>query len=233
MAKLSVVNPSRVWLDREIASFAASLAPGSRVLDAGAGEQRYRAHFDHCSYAAADFERVEKTYAQSDIVCDLRSIPVADARFDAIVFSQVMEHLPEPLAVLKEFRRILTPGGRMFYSGPLWYEEHEIPYDFFRYTQFGLRHLFDAAGFDVRDMHWLEGYMGTLTHQLRRMIGYLPTDPSAIGGGPDAEELIKSFAELKPLARRIVELTSRCDLLERYDKTGFPINYVALLEARA
>jgi len=76
------------------------------VLDAGAGEQPYRHHFLHCRYEAADFEAVKKRYATSTYVCDLARIPVEDGRFDAVVFSQVMEHLPDPIAALREIRRV-------------------------------------------------------------------------------------------------------------------------------
>jgi SAM-dependent methyltransferase len=161
------LNPSRVWLEREMAEFAGRLPAGALVLDAGAGEQPYRHHFLHCRYEAADFEAVKKRYATSTYVCDLARIPVEDGRFDAVVFSQVMEHLPDPLAVLKELHRVLKPGGVLFYSGPLWFEEHEKPYDFYRYTSFALRHLFEASAFQIEDLRWLEGYLATATKQLR------------------------------------------------------------------
>lgn len=93
-------NSSRVWLSRENASFAASVPPGSLVLDAGAGDQPYRNLLSHCNYEAADFEKVDKPYGKSTYVCDLSAIPVEDGRYDAVLFNQVMEHVPEPARVL-------------------------------------------------------------------------------------------------------------------------------------
>jgi hypothetical protein len=67
-----------------------------------------------------------------------------------------MEHLPDPLSVLKELRRILNDDGLIFFSAPFYYEEREKPYDFYRYTQFGVRLLFSEAGFEATDPLWLE-----------------------------------------------------------------------------
>lgn len=109
---------------------------GALVLDAGAGTAPYAELFSHARYESADFEKLEKEYA-STYVCDLGAIPVEDARYDAVVFNQVMEHLPEPARVLAELGRVIKPGGRMIYTGPFFYEEHEGPYDFYRYTRSG------------------------------------------------------------------------------------------------
>ena len=225
----SGLNPSRVWLDREIAAFAARLPEGALVLDAGAGKQPYRNYFAHCRYETADFERVDKRYVPSTYVCDLSKIPVADDRYDAVVFSQVMEHLPDPLAVLIELHRVLKPGGTLFYSGPFWYEEHEQPYDFYRYTQFALRHLFDEAAFEVEDLRWLEGYLATATRQLKRMARALPLSLSAYGGGLASVPILILVLLFKPFAQLLALCFAHADSRTRYTKRGYPINYLAIV----
>jgi SAM-dependent methyltransferase len=199
------------------------------VLDAGAGHQPYRKLFNHCRYEAADFEKVDKNYAQSTYVCDLTRIPVEDGRFDAVVLSQVMEHLPDPLAVLQELNRVLKPGGILFYSGPIWYEEHEQPYDFYRYTQFALRHLFAKAAFEVEDLRWLEGYLATVTRQLRRMASAMPLSFSAYGGGIAGVPIYMLGLNLKIFARLTAFAFAYAASRARYTAKGYPINYLAIV----
>jgi 2-polyprenyl-3-methyl-5-hydroxy-6-metoxy-1,4-benzoquinol methylase len=104
-------NSSRTWLYRANQKFAATVSVGSRVLDAGAGDQKYRHLFAHCDYESADIQLVKKLYAKSTYVCDLAAIPVEEGRFDTIIFDQVMEHLPQPALILDELGRVLKPRG--------------------------------------------------------------------------------------------------------------------------
>lgn len=226
-------RPTRFWLEREIADFAQRLPAGAVVLDAGAGHQPYRHQFVHCQYESADFEAVKKPYAQSTYVCDLAQIPVEDGRFDAVVFSQVMEHLPDPLAVLMELHRVLKPGGVLFYSGPLWFEEHEKPYDFYRYTRFALRHMFEKSAFQIEDLRWLEGYLGSVTMQLKTMIKRLPYSPRAYGGGVAGILIFLLALAFRPVARLLAYSFAHADRQFRYTERGYPINYLAIVRRPA
>jgi SAM-dependent methyltransferase len=150
------------------------------VLDAGAGSHPYRDLFTHTQYESADFDsKYGPTY-----VCELTRLPVEDARFDAVVFNQVLEHVPEPVPVMRELTRVLKASGRLIYSAPLFYEEHQQPYDFYRYTQFGVRHIFGEAGLVIERLEWLEGYFGTVGYQLETLAGALQRHPKYYGGGP-------------------------------------------------
>ncbi|WP_205421239.1 class I SAM-dependent methyltransferase [Rhizobium terrae] len=219
-------------MDRELTEFAATLADNALVLDAGAGSQKYSGKFLRQRYEAADFEKVDKPYAKSTYVCDLRAIPVEDQRFDAIIFTQVMEHLPEPQMVLAEFNRILKPGGRIFFSAPLCFEEHEKPYDFYRYTQFALRYLFDKAGFEVTDLRWLEGFMGTAAHLLRYLGKCFPRTPAGYGGGVTGAALLIIFQFIALQIRLVSSLARLADIRHRYTCRGMPLNYMAVLVKR-
>lgn len=162
-----MMNPSRVRLEEFVAEAAAAVPPGAAVLDAGAGDCRYQRFFTQRNYESADFCQVEKEYAKVTYVCDLKQIPVGDASYDLVLCTQVLEHVNEPGGVLREFARVLKPGGQLWLTAPLFYEEHEVPYDFYRYTRYGLSHVVKEAGFDVKRVEWLEGYYGTLAYQMQ------------------------------------------------------------------
>src|SRR5437764_367537 len=82
-------------------------APGARVIDIGAGDSPYRGLFAEQDYATLDHAETVHS-GEVDIVGRADAIPAADASFDAVVCTQVLEHVPDPLAALTEFRRVLS-----------------------------------------------------------------------------------------------------------------------------
>ena len=221
------LNSSRVHLERFNREFAKTMLSSDRVLDAGAGIAPYKAYFQHLQYESADFEQVDKPYAKSTYVCDLCDrIPVEDGRFNNIVFNQTLEHLKEPAKALSELYRVLAPNGRILCSVPLFYQEHEQPYDFFRYTQFGLGYLFAEAGFEVERIEWLEGFFGTSAYMFQTMYYYLP---ARLRGSP----FLSLFATPFLIATRAIALFAaailyRLDLCWKVTHIGFPKNYVVM-----
>src|SRR4051812_33310797 len=118
---------------------AESLPPGARVLDLGAGDAPYRELFAHADYKTHDWAAsVHEGARDADYVGSADALPIDDASMDAVVCTQVLEHVPAPLAVLTEINRILRPGGSVFLTAPLTWELHELPHDYFRYTGPGL-----------------------------------------------------------------------------------------------
>ena len=212
-------------LDRFISDAATRLADGALILDAGAGDCRYKVHFAHADYESADFCMVDKSYAPVDYVCELSAIPVEDRRFDMVLLTQVLEHVPDPKAVLDELARVLRPGGTLCLTAPLYYQEHEQPYDFYRYTQFGLRQLLEQSGFAVRDLHWLEGYLGTLSHQLALASRELPRRPAAYGRGTSGYLACAFFTSLRPAFALLSRLLGGIDVRHRYTGGGHCKNY--------
>jgi len=195
------------------------------VLDAGAGWCPYKHLFSHLKYESADFCEIDKEYGAIDYKCDLTAIPVDDNRYDAVICNQVLEHVPEPADVLKELHRILKPNGLLVLSLPFFYQEHEIPYDFYRYTQFACRYLLEKTGFKIQRIEWLEGYYGTLSYQLRIASSCLPLNPKLYGGGLKA--LISSLivSMLKPSFAILSVLFSYIDVRYKNVSVGHCKNY--------
>ncbi len=85
---------------------------------------------------------------KADIVADLNEpLPVESDLADAIVSISVLEHLRRPEVMLSEAYRVLKPGGYLVLQVPFMWHIHEAPYDYFRYTKFGLEYLLSRAGF--------------------------------------------------------------------------------------
>lgn len=189
------------------------------VLDAGAGEGFYRPLFRHARYHAADFGKVEKTYGQLSYICDLANIPVSNAAYDVIICTQVLEHLPDPQRVLSEFQRILKPSGQLWFSAPLFFFEHEVPYDYYRYTRYGLKYLLEEAGFTVQELSWLEGYYATFAYQIRLAAKSLPLSPRAYENRGLWFILFPLFVLLKPF---FYALSLLFHFLETQSKFTYP-----------
>lgn len=227
-------NSSREYLRQYNEEFARDTKPGMIVLDAGAGEQPYRDFFHDCTYESADFEQVDKRYAKSTYLCDLVDIPVEDGRFDRIVFNQVLEHLPDASSVLSEFNRILKPGGKIICTCPLFYDEHEKPYDFYRYTQFGLRYLFEKFGFKIERIEWMEGYFGAVAYQFQGMAQHIPLSPHHYLRWPWWPALVWSIVALtKFSALALSGMFYRLDLVCKITDRGYPKNYVVIVQKEA
>lgn len=221
-------NASRVRLARENRQFAKRTEASMLVLDAGAGNGPYRTMFDHATYESADFAQLKTSYTQLDYVCDLADIPVDADRYDRIVFNQVLEHIPDPRKVLAELHRVLKPGGRIICTCPLFYEEHQRPFDFYRYTQYGLRLLFEEAGFVVERLRWMEGYFGTVSYQFDQMYRHLPKDVGALKPGWRAVYLVPLLWMTRRLAWFLRGAFARSELRWKHTKSGMPKNYVVL-----
>jgi SAM-dependent methyltransferase len=196
------------------------------MLDAGAGDSPYRPFFAHCKYEAADVcKRDDKAYAHVGYVCDLTAVPVEAARYDFVLCTQVLEHVPQPFEVLQEFFRVLKPGGRVWLSAPLAFEEHEVPYDFFRYTQFGMRSLFERAGFKVENIGWVQGFCGTVAHQMNLARHMLPRRPSDFGGGFGGVMTTAIVAIARPLMIGMAALLARADVRRPFTARGHCMDY--------
>jgi SAM-dependent methyltransferase len=126
------------WLEKTLLT----VPIDSRILDAGAGTQRYRKYCKHLKYVSQDFgeydgkgddtalQTGEFEYGELDIVSDIKSIPEPELSFDAIMCIEVLEHLPDPIQAIKEFSRLLKNNGHLIITAPFCSLTHFSPYHF-------------------------------------------------------------------------------------------------------
>ncbi|MBN1413051.1 MAG: class I SAM-dependent methyltransferase [Spirochaetales bacterium] len=127
--------------DKWVISELAQITPGKKILDAGCGSQKYRPYCNHLEYKGQDFAQyndkgeisvdLDKKLPVPDYVSDIWNIKEADNSFDAILCTEVLEHIPYPGETIKELSRLLKPGGILLLSAPFACLPHMEPYFYF------------------------------------------------------------------------------------------------------
>lgn len=101
------------------------------------------------------------------VVSDAQSLGIADARFDVVLCTEVLEHIPEPQKAIDEMFRVLKPGGTLLLTTRFLFPIHDAPHDYFRYTKYGLRHL--LRRFEIVELEEETDAVGTIAVLLQRL----------------------------------------------------------------
>lgn len=216
--------------DRWVAEQAALLSAGSRIIDVGAGSAPYRSLFAHCDYKTQDFEQLEDVqlrhggYGAIDFVGDARAIAVPDASFDAVLCTEVLEHHPEPIAVVREFGRILKSGGRLILTAPLGSGIHQAPFHFYGgYTPFWYEKFLGEAGFHDIVVTPNEGSLRHVAQETIRFVRM--TAPGRLSLPWYGEALwLPAWLLLAPILGLAVPIAAK--ILDRFDRAkDFTVGY--------
>ncbi len=158
------LNPfylARRELRREIEK--ASTALQSPLLDIGCGSKPYRDLFSFDGYIGVDIaSETTKAQMRADVFYDGRRFPFRDGQFNSVLCNQVLEHVFTPDEFIREIRRVLAPGGRLLLTVPFVWDEHEQPFDYARYSSFGLKNLLERHQFKVTTHRKLLANAGVL-----------------------------------------------------------------------
>lgn len=145
------VNPfyiARAGLCAAMTELAPNLS--GRLLDVGCGTKPYQALFQVEGYVGLDIDsETTRKRGIADKLYDGGKFPFSDAEFDALLCNQVLEHVFNPDEFIDEINRVLKPGGKLLLTVPFVWDEHEQPYDYARYSSFGLRALLEKHGFKI------------------------------------------------------------------------------------
>jgi SAM-dependent methyltransferase len=118
------------------------------VLDVGCGRRPYEKTFfaGATRYVGTDYL---SDRSNPEVISSALRLPFKDAAFDTVTSTEMLEHVPEPLAGLREMRRVLKPRGHLILSAPMCWPRHEQPYDFYRYPYDGMLYLIRESGLEL------------------------------------------------------------------------------------
>lgn len=166
------------WIEDKL-----SLIPAdTRILDAGAGEQKYKKFCKHLEYVSQDFGRYDgigdskglqtKNWDTRgiDIISDIINVPEPDQSFGAIMCIEVFEHLPNPIAALNEFARLLYRGGFLIITAPFCSLTHFSPYHFYSgFNKYFYQEQLKKNGFDILDISSNGNFFEYLGQEISRV----------------------------------------------------------------
>jgi ubiquinone/menaquinone biosynthesis C-methylase UbiE len=167
-----------LWLKETLAK----IPKDSRILDAGAGEQQFKKFCSHLNYVSQDIAKYDGTgdskglqtgdwnFRNLDIICDIASIPQPNNSFDAILCTEVFEHLLDPLSALKEFSRLIRPNGYLIITAPFCSLTHFSPYHYYSgFNRYFYETHLPENGFEIVDIQENGNFFEYLAQEIRRI----------------------------------------------------------------
>lgn len=149
---------------------------GETLIDLGCGNSPYTKFFTarFATVTTVDWSASPHD-TNPDLIADLnKTLPIADCSSDCVVSLSVLEHLTKPHNCVAEAKRILKPGGKFIVQVPFMWWVHEAPFDYQRWTEYGLKHLLEENGFKVKNIIPQSGVFLTLSlksnYVLKRLI---------------------------------------------------------------
>lgn len=146
-----IVNPfyiARKGLYKEIKDVGVNIV--GKTLDVGCGTKPYEELFKSSEYIGLEYDTgIDSIKKKADYYYDGKIFPFNDSEFDSVITNQVLEHIFTPEDFLKEINRVLKPNGKLLLTVPFVWDEHEQPFDYARYSSFGLKSLLNKNGFEI------------------------------------------------------------------------------------
>jgi SAM-dependent methyltransferase len=145
------------------------------MIDLGCGTKPYRKYFSQVSnYIGVDIEQSGNPYSKQfiDIFYDGKTLPFEDNFVENVFSSEVFEHVFNLEELIPEIHRVLKPDGTLIMTCPFAWPEHEQPYDYARYTSFGIQHLLSKNNFEISQYIKTGNYLSSLIQLLSMYLYY-------------------------------------------------------------
>lgn len=167
------MNPAHIAersLHRAIAALVSELQPGADELwiDVGCGNRPYEGMFNVGRFIGLDVAESGRSaeLKHPDVIYGGEGFPIGDNSADGILCTQVLEHAASPEKLLHEIARCLKPGGHLILTAPFLWEEHEVPYDFLRFSTFGLKQMLETQSLQITVLEKTTGSFEALAQAL-------------------------------------------------------------------
>jgi SAM-dependent methyltransferase len=125
------------------------MSPGRSILDVGCGSRAYERLFTGHQYTGIDVAESGRESKKPDLFFDGKNIPLSNSTVDMVLSTEVFEHVEDLDHLIKDIHRVLKPQGSLLVTVPFMWGEHEMPYDFRRFTSVGLRDYLKRNGFEI------------------------------------------------------------------------------------
>lgn len=141
------------------------------LLDVGCGDMLYREMVlgepgRVTRYVGLDLQGSEYVQTAPDLTWDGSTIPLDDNSIDCVLATELLEHCPNPEAVLREIGRVLAPGGVLLVTVPFLWPIHDPPHDEYRFTPFAIERLVASGGLDVATLEPFGGWDASLAQMV-------------------------------------------------------------------
>jgi ubiquinone/menaquinone biosynthesis C-methylase UbiE len=135
-----------------------------RMMDFGCGSKPYKSLFNVAEYIGVDIAVSGHDHKDShvDVFYDGKHLPFEDSHFDSVFASEVFEHVFNLDDILAEIHRVMKPNALILVTIPFSWPEHEVPYDFARYSSFGIKHVLEKNGFEMVKIEKSGNFMSTV-----------------------------------------------------------------------
>jgi SAM-dependent methyltransferase len=136
------------------------------LLDFGCGSKPYKNLFNVENYFGVDVldrgHPHEQELGEIDVFYDGKRLPFKDETFESLFSSEVFEHIFNLEDILMELTRVLKKGGKALFTVPFVWDEHEVPFDYGRYSSFGIKYLMEKHGLKVIALEKSTKYLETV-----------------------------------------------------------------------
>jgi SAM-dependent methyltransferase len=169
----SPVRLEVMGLRRQIRSFARQLT--GRCLDVGCRGKPYARDikpFVARHYGIDLVRPADGVGLGPDVLGSAVALPFPNAAFDSVLCTQVLDDVPQPASALNELARVLRPGGVLLLTVPQSWGEHDLPHDYWRFTEPGLRYLLGQSGFQVEAVDRRGGVGSVAAQRLSAFLYY-------------------------------------------------------------